>query len=152
MKEFDLQLRVRGLFRLLILYILKNGPLHGYGIANEFEKLFNHAYRPSPGILYPTLRTLERKGLITSWKEGRRKLYKLTERGVIEINKFEEEIRNFIERFKGAYNISKRIGLNLLLKTIWRIANSEIEPEILEEAKKHISFVRNLLKRYEKEE
>lgn len=143
--------RIRGLFRLLILYVLKNGPLHGYGIANELEKIFNYTYRPSPGILYPTLKSLEEEGLVVSWKEGRRKLYKLTEKGLDEVSKSERKIKNLINGFKQACDLSRKIGLTSLLKTIWKVSKCKIDPNTLEKVREHILAARELLRKYEEE-
>ena len=68
-----------------ILGILGRRPLHGYGIAQELEK---HGWGVIPGgTLYPALRTLETKGLVTgSWRTAERgparKYYQLTQAGL----------------------------------------------------------------------
>src|SRR5258707_15089479 len=56
----------------LVLAVLKDAPLHGYGIAGEIERRSANARKFKEGTLYPALHALERAGLRTGqWhKEG----------------------------------------------------------------------------------
>jgi PadR family transcriptional regulator PadR len=56
----------------LVLAVLNDGPLHGYGIAREIERRSDNALRFKEGTLYPALHALEREGLVESeWqREG----------------------------------------------------------------------------------
>src|SRR5947199_9212449 len=70
----------------LVLAVLRDGPLHGYGIAREIERRSENALKCKEGTLYPALHTLERDGLIAGeWRQepgGRdRKVYALTPAG-----------------------------------------------------------------------
>ena len=72
----------------LVLAVLQDAPLHGYGIAREVERRSGNALRCKEGTLYPTLHALEREGLVASeWrKEGRargRKVYSITPAGLV---------------------------------------------------------------------
>src|SRR5580692_10592249 len=72
---------------LLVLTVLHSrGPLHGYGIANEIEKLSEEALRIDEGSLYPALHRMEELGWITaSWtvteNKRRARLYQMTRAG-----------------------------------------------------------------------
>jgi PadR family transcriptional regulator, regulatory protein PadR len=71
----------------LVLAVLKDAPLHGYGIAREIERRSGNALRCKEGTLYPTLHALERDGLIVGqWSQehgGReRKVYEITPAGL----------------------------------------------------------------------
>jgi DNA-binding PadR family transcriptional regulator len=70
---------MRGLLSFLILHLLSKKRMYGSEIANEIAK--RKAEKPNPGTLYPTLKDLERKGLVESFKEGNNKYYKLTPAG-----------------------------------------------------------------------
>lgn len=75
-----------GTLDLLVLRILDEGSLHGYGIARRIESLSDDVLRVEQGSLYPALYRLERGGLIRSeWGRsdtGRRvKLFSLTTAG-----------------------------------------------------------------------
>lgn len=70
----------------LVLAVLGDGPLHGYGIAREIERRSDNALKFKEGTLYPALHTLEREGLIAGeWRrdegERERKVYSITPAG-----------------------------------------------------------------------
>src|SRR5438046_10623100 len=67
--------------------VLRDGPLHGYGIAREIERRSGDALKCKEGTLYPALHALERDGLIAgAWSkqagERERKVYELTRAGL----------------------------------------------------------------------
>jgi DNA-binding PadR family transcriptional regulator len=74
---------MRGLERPLILWLISQGPKHGYGLVKEVKRLTGQKLKP--GTLYPLLYWLEDEGFVVSeWiKKGRRELryYRLTEKG-----------------------------------------------------------------------
>ena len=70
---------MRGLLSFLIMHILSRKPMYGMEIAEEIAK--RKADKPNPGTLYPTLKTMEKKGLIESSKKGNMRMYKLTPAG-----------------------------------------------------------------------
>lgn len=45
-------------------------PCHGYDLIRQIEGMFDGAYSPSPGVIYPTLTFLEESELITGDAEG----------------------------------------------------------------------------------
>src|SRR2546421_9161865 len=72
----------------LVLAVLRDGPLHGYGIAREIERRSESALQCKEGTLYPALHALERDGLVRGeWRReegGReRKVYSLTPPGAV---------------------------------------------------------------------
>lgn len=52
----------QGTLDLLILTILRRGPLHGYGIALRLKALTEGTFQVNPGSLFPALYALERDG------------------------------------------------------------------------------------------
>jgi len=70
---------MRGMLSFLILHLLSKKRMYGMQIADEIAK--RKADKPNPGTLYPTLKMLEKKGLIESFLEGRTKYYRLTPEG-----------------------------------------------------------------------
>ena len=70
---------MRGLLSFLILHLLSKKRMYGVEIADEIAK--RKAEKPNPGTLYPTLKSLENKGLIESSKEGNSRYYKITPAG-----------------------------------------------------------------------
>ncbi|MGJ5084410.1 PadR family transcriptional regulator [Bradyrhizobium sp. HKCCYLRH1065] len=66
----------------MVLHLTKEKPRHGYGVIRSIEDLTRGAYAPSPGLVYPTLASLERAGdleVLTS--RGARRLYALSSVG-----------------------------------------------------------------------
>ncbi|HET7770484.1 MAG TPA: helix-turn-helix transcriptional regulator [Chloroflexota bacterium] len=72
----------------LVLSVLGDGPLHGYGLAKEIERRSGGFFTGSWGSLYPALQRLENDGLIEGvWEpyppggKRRRRVYRLTTQG-----------------------------------------------------------------------
>ena len=95
--------RRRGIFKGVVLYVLRSKPLSGYEILKELSRLSAGRYVPSPGTLYPLLSYLESEGLITAREvyvgRRRKKIYELTPRGVEELAKLldDEEFRGLVQ-------------------------------------------------------
>lgn len=77
-----------GDLRVVMLALLEEQPRHGYELIKELEERTGGAYRPSPGVVYPTLAMLEDESLIRqSAGEGGRKQFELTEGGKAELDR-----------------------------------------------------------------
>ncbi|MEM2093898.1 MAG: helix-turn-helix transcriptional regulator [Candidatus Bathyarchaeia archaeon] len=76
-----------GAFQLRILEILRERPMHGYGILNELEA--RTGQKPTTAALYPALKKLEYYGFIKSkiepGEKRDRKVYCLTKEGLEEL-------------------------------------------------------------------
>ena len=70
---------MRGMLSFMMLWLLLKKEMYGQEIAEEIGS--RRGTKPSPGTLYPALKDLESKGLISSRLEGRKRLYSLTEEG-----------------------------------------------------------------------
>jgi transcriptional regulator len=75
-----------GALVLLILRVLRSGPLHGYAIAQRIHSLSSEALHIEEGALYPALQKILMKGWVTSkWgtsETNRRvRFYQLTPAG-----------------------------------------------------------------------
>lgn len=85
----------------LVLAILRDGPLHGYGIARELERRSGQSLQFKDGTLYPTLHSLEADGFIESqWenppKGQARKVYAVTKSGLEVLELRTQHWRNFV--------------------------------------------------------
>ena len=92
---------IPGTLDLLILKTLSVRPLHGYGIAQQVQRLSDDVLRVEEGSLYPALQRLQLRGVVKSrWEKsptGRRaRYYELTARGrrqlKAELSSFERTI------------------------------------------------------------
>jgi transcriptional regulator len=94
---------LHGTLEVLVLKVLAEGPLHGYGIARWLEAVTEDALRIEEGSLYPALYRMEKRRWIgAEWGRselGRRvKVYRILPRGR---KKLEERMREW-EAFSSA--------------------------------------------------
>lgn len=83
---------VKGSTAMLVLSVLSGGEMYGYQIIKELEARSDAAFSMNEGTLYPILHALEgEKYLEAAWEEGgsarRRRYYRITERGVRELER-----------------------------------------------------------------
>jgi DNA-binding PadR family transcriptional regulator len=76
-----------GDLQLIVLELLKEKPRHGYDIIKELEERSSGIYTPSPGVVYPALTYLEEMEFAASEAEGNKKLYRITDKGSVELEK-----------------------------------------------------------------
>ena len=71
-----------GDLRFVVLALIAGQPRHGYELIKELEDRTGGEYRPSPGVIYPTLALLEDEGFIRPVTgEAGRKLFEVTDEG-----------------------------------------------------------------------
>jgi transcriptional regulator len=76
----------QGALTMLVLRVLRTGPLHGYAIAQRIRQLSDSVLEAEEGSLYPTLQRLLTEGWVraewgTSETNRRVRLYQLTGEG-----------------------------------------------------------------------
>ncbi|WP_166246103.1 PadR family transcriptional regulator [Paenibacillus turpanensis] len=81
---------MKGSIDILLLSIIGRQDTYGYDIIQQLKDHSNGVYLMSQGTLYPALKRLENKGLLSAyWVEnevnGRRKFYSLTNEGKSEL-------------------------------------------------------------------
>ncbi len=72
----------KGDLKYIILELIKDTPRHGYDIIRELEEQSHGLYKPSPGVIYPTLQMLEEMGYASSDEQEGKKIYSITEEGL----------------------------------------------------------------------
>jgi PadR family transcriptional regulator, regulatory protein PadR len=82
----------KGALAMLILRVLRSGPLHGYAIAQRIRQLSDDILEAEEGSLYPALQRIQVEGwATTAWGEsetGRRvRFYKLTPAGLKQLKR-----------------------------------------------------------------
>jgi transcriptional regulator len=93
---------MQGTLDLLVLKTLRQGPLHGYGVAQKILTTSRNVLDVQQGSLYPALHRLERKRLVSSeWREsesGRMaKFYVLTAAGRKQLDAEVEEWKRYTD-------------------------------------------------------
>jgi DNA-binding PadR family transcriptional regulator len=89
----------RGEIRYLVLDAIREQPRHGYEVIQHIEQRARGSYRPSPGVIYPTLQMLEELGQARVDEAGGRKAYALTDEGRAELEKNARAVDDFYQRF-----------------------------------------------------
>lgn len=95
----DYSCDMRGMLGFLILFLLSKKSMHGQEIADEIAR--RKGEKPSPGTIYPALKSLKAMGfIIADEKEGKTIVYTLTDRGKSALGHAK---RRFIRTFLGVF-------------------------------------------------
>ena len=89
----------RGGVRYLVLDVLAERERHGYEVIQAIEERSSGAYRPSPGVVYPTLQLLEETGHVKLNESEGRKAYAITDEGRSDLASHRDEVQDFYSRF-----------------------------------------------------
>jgi DNA-binding PadR family transcriptional regulator len=91
----------RGNVRYLVLDAIAAQPRHGYEVIQAIEERSGGAYRPSPGVVYPTLQLLEEMGHATLVERDTRKVFSITDEGRKDLEAHSEEVTEFYQQCRG---------------------------------------------------
>jgi len=110
-KDQPLPHALRGVRRknqlVVLLWLMREGPIYGYELANRFEKVTRGHIKMSYGVIYPFLRRMESEGLVVSTKDEPtgRVYYALTPKGKLTLKQLlsslQESKRDFDEELLG---------------------------------------------------
>src|SRR5690242_16695762 len=90
---------MRGMLGFLILFLLSKKPMHGQEIAEEIAK--RKGEKPSPGTIYPALKSLRTMGFIVAdERDGKTIVYTLSDPGK---SALQNAKRRFIRTFLGVF-------------------------------------------------
>ena len=101
----------KGDLKYIILEMIKEKPRHGYDIIRELEEQSYGFYKPSPGVVYPTLQMLEEMGYVSSTEVEGKKVYQINAEGRAFLDKkriIAEGVKDHMKRrwsFKNIGNI-----------------------------------------------
>ena len=88
----------RGLVRYLVLDAIASQPRHGYEIIQVIGDKSGGSYRPSPGVIYPTLQMLEELEHAKVEDRDGKKVYAITGAGKKDLAEHAEDVAEFYER------------------------------------------------------
>ena len=110
-RQFPSKISTTAFVKLYILYLLKDKPYYGNEIIDEIKSRLDYKWEPSPGMVYPLLRELEKEGYIVgSWEEPDKRSirrYKLTDEGY-------KHYQIILLQYKPAFEDSLHIVQNVL--------------------------------------
>lgn len=129
-----------GDLRFVLLALIAEQPRHGYDLIRELETRSGGAYRPSPGVIYPSLSLLEDEGFVRqTGGEGGRKAYEATDAGREALTAQKASVdavfRRMEEAAAGSENTRPRIARamgNLGLALQHRLGGREVSAEALD--------------------
>jgi len=93
----------RGAVRYLVLDALGEAPRHGYEIMAAIEAKSRGSYRPSPGVVYPTLQLLEELGHVRVTVRDDKKVYAITASGTRELEEHRDDVASFYDQTEGVW-------------------------------------------------
>ncbi|HEY4241216.1 MAG TPA: PadR family transcriptional regulator [Kofleriaceae bacterium] len=88
----------RGGVRYLVLDAIADTPRHGYEIMSVISDKTRGAYKPSPGVIYPTLQLLEELGHVKVTEKDDKKVYAITAAGTRDLDEHKDEVAGFYEQ------------------------------------------------------
>jgi DNA-binding PadR family transcriptional regulator len=117
-EKMDIEIR-RAFLKYIVLKIIKDKPTHGYDIIKTVELRSNGRWTPSAGSIYPILESLESNGFIQIEEVERRKVYTITPRGEVALDRMTQkkiELLNEMSRIinsvtEGNDNSSADVGV-----------------------------------------
>jgi len=129
-----------GDLRFVLLALIQEQPRHGYELIKELEARTGGAYRPSPGVVYPTLNLLEDEGFVRPGAgDSARKLYEITDEGraALEANRAGVDavfsrMAEAAERTSAAGPRVSRAMTNLGMALQQRLSGPALSPEALD--------------------
>ena len=122
----------KGFVERVILHILnKEGALHTYGIIKAIRKITLDTYSPSPGAIYPALKNLLKKDLVSEKIEDNRKVYIITEKGRIAIS-LDASLAEHVEKIcKSGFPFKELSNIAKLLQENWDDVDREKRKDIV---------------------
>ena len=95
------ELRRGGLLPLLVLHFLSAGPSYGNQLMERVSKVTGGLVAVNPNTMYPLLRSLESRGLISGeWEHPERRsrrFYRLTDEGEAERTRLSDEMVPYLD-------------------------------------------------------
>jgi len=110
----------KGDFKSMVLRILEERPMHGYEIIKFVEDRYHGFYKPSPGAIYPALRSLLRQGLVEVNGEERIKTYSISRKGKTYLRSRRAALERGYREFEAAVG-PERAALFRELRTTGRV-------------------------------
>lgn len=92
-----------GVMRLVILRELAQESAYGYQLIKRLEERMAGGYRPSAGVIYPTLTMLEEQGFtVAAVNEAGKKVYSVTDEGKAFLKENQERLNELEHLMKAA--------------------------------------------------
>lgn len=106
---------LQGTLDLLVLSVLRAGPMHGWGISQRIQSSSGEVLVVNQGSLYPSLHRLEARGLVKAvWgasdNNRRARYYTLTARGHTALGQELATWARFVDGVRGVVTLAAQRG------------------------------------------
>ncbi|MFC1872603.1 PadR family transcriptional regulator [Chloroflexota bacterium] len=138
----------KGGLKYVILDLLKERASYGYEIIRSLEEESHGFYKPSAGVIYPTLQMLEEMGHTKSTEQDGKKVYTITAEGnefLVERHESADEVRRHIRHHWNPKNIGPIDEIMLEISDLKKLMKAQIrdsEPDQLRRIGKTLSRTR----------
>jgi DNA-binding PadR family transcriptional regulator len=106
----------KGDLKYVILNLMKEKPRHGYEIIRELEDQSHGLYKPSPGVIYPTLQMLEEMGYAVSSEQESKKVYTITDEGLRFLEQQKDQANGVRSHIRRSWSFKKLGRMALVMK------------------------------------
>jgi PadR family transcriptional regulator, regulatory protein PadR len=105
-------IKSKTLFPVLLLYLIKERPDHGYGLMQRIEEACGDLVAVNTNKIYPLLRRLEERGFVSAtWDhptKRSRRVYSITPEGEQRLERIKTAMLPYLESIEGAVARLKR--------------------------------------------
>jgi DNA-binding PadR family transcriptional regulator len=106
----------KGDLKYIILDLIKDKPRHGYEVIRELEEQSHGLYKPSPGVVYPTLQMLEDMEYVSVAERDGKKIYTITEQGEQFLAEQKEQAEGVRKQMKSRWSFKKIGRMAMMMK------------------------------------
>lgn len=112
MEKEKVNLIPKGMLKQLVLGIINENPIHGYGLINKIKEETGF-WKPSPGTMYPILKSMLNEGIIKEINsKDSKKQYTITPKGkkiVKSVNSLKSKMKSQVtDLFSEIFRIDKK--------------------------------------------
>jgi DNA-binding PadR family transcriptional regulator len=93
----------RGFLGLYALHMMADHPIYVHEVANRIRDRTQGTWHPSPGAIYPAVRSLVERGLATPKREAGRTVFSLTPAGRARLRQFHANRERWRGRFSSPF-------------------------------------------------
>lgn len=136
-----------GDLKLVLLALIAEQPRHGYELIRTIEEMFDGAYAPSPGAVYPTLTMLEEMGYASvQAMDGGKKCYTITDAGRAYLEENRETVEAVMARMAAAARMYARMAAPMAIReamhTLKHALRARAAPWTAAEAKRVLGIIK----------
>jgi DNA-binding PadR family transcriptional regulator len=108
---------------LVLLHLLDAQPRHGYDLIREIDSRTGGAYAPSPGIVYPTLASMEEAGLVEAVASNdAKRLFGLTDAGRAHLAERQDALAAALAKLEAVRSTASQIDAGPVARAMQNLA------------------------------